>query len=78
MRMYNIRVKVECYISMGCVSEPELKKNLSDALREMAPDAEVVFLRVSAEEAEKLGLRGSPSVLIDGRDIQPAGMEGFG
>jgi acylphosphatase len=45
---------------------------------EAAPGAEVLFLRITDEEAARLGLRGSPSVLIDGVDIAPVEMEGFG
>lgn len=63
---------------MGCGSEPELRENLSEAVREAAPGAEVVFRRITDDEAARMGLRGSPSVLIDGRDIQPAELEGFG
>ncbi len=71
-------MKIECYISMGCGSEPELRKNLADAVREASPGAEVLIRRVSDEEAARMGIKGSPSVFIDGVDMQPAEMEGFG
>lgn len=71
-------MRVECYLSMGCGSESELRENLARAVAEAAPGAEVRFCRVTDEEAARLGLRGSPSVLIDGVDIQPVQMEGFG
>jgi hypothetical protein len=71
-------MKIECFISLGCGSEPELRENVMRAVAEAAPGAEVLFLRITDEEAARLGLRGSPSVLIDGVDIQPLEMEGFG
>lgn len=71
-------MKIECFISMGCGSEPELRENVMRAMAEAAPGAEVLFLRITDGEAARLGLRGSPSVLIDGVDIQPLEMEGFG
>ncbi len=71
-------MKIECYISAGCGSEPELRENLQRAGGEEAPDAEVTFRRITDAEAESMGLRGSPSVLINGRDISPAEMTGFG
>jgi hypothetical protein len=71
-------MKIECFISLGCGSEPELRENVMRAVAEAAPGAEVLFLRITDEEAARLGLRGSPSVLIDGVDIAPVEMEGFG
>lgn len=71
-------MRVECYLSMGCGSEPELRESVLKAVAEAAPGAEVHFRRITDEEAARLGLRGSPSVLIDGVDIQPVEMEGFG
>jgi hypothetical protein len=70
-------MKIECYLSMGCGSEAELRENVSRAVAGAAPGAEVLFRRITDEEAARLGLRGSPSVLIDGLDIQPVEMEGF-
>ncbi|MEJ2183677.1 MAG: hypothetical protein P8Y66_09145 [Nitrospirota bacterium] len=68
---------VECYLSPGCASEEALRANLEAALTAEGLRAEVRFLRVGEAEAARLGLRGSPSVRIDGRDVEPAEVEGF-
>jgi hypothetical protein len=70
-------MKIDCYLSIDCASENALRKNIIQSLHLEAIDAELVFNRITAGEAEVLGLKGSPSVLIDGRDIQPANMQGF-
>jgi len=70
-------MKIDCYLSIDCASENALRKNIIQSLNLEAIDAELVFHRITAGEAEVLGLKGSPSVLIDGRDIQPANMQGF-
>ncbi len=70
-------MNIECYISLGCGSEPELRENLQRAVAEEAPDAEVTFRRITDAESESMGLKGSPSVLINGRDISPVEMTGF-
>jgi hypothetical protein len=70
-------MKIYCYLSKDCASENALRENIIQALNLEAIDAELVFHRITADEAEVLGLKGSPTVLIDGRDIQPANMQGF-
>jgi hypothetical protein len=70
-------MKIECYLSLGCGAEQILRENIYQALAHEAVDAEVKFYRISDTEAEKLGLKGSPSVLIDGKDIQPVNVQGF-
>lgn len=39
--------------------------------------AEMNFYRIDESEALDLGLRGSPSIYINGEDIQPAEEKGF-
>ena len=70
-------IKIDCYMSMTCASEEPLRENINRALGELGIDAEVNFYRITEDEAKGLGLRGSPSVLINGQDIQPAPVEGF-
>lgn len=70
-------MKIECYLSLTCGSEDALRENVRIALALEAVNADVSFRRISNTEANALGLRGSPSVLIDGTDIQPANVEGF-
>lgn len=70
-------MRFDCYMSKGCASEAGLRKNLSAALANENVIAEVNFYRIDDAEAGNLGLRGSPSILLDGQDIQPAGVIGF-
>jgi len=64
-------------MSKGCASEADLRKNLSAALAMENVIAEVNFYGIDDVEASNLELRGSPSILVDGQDIQPAGVIGF-
>jgi hypothetical protein len=70
-------MKIDCYLSRGCASENALRENLNKALGLEAVEARVNFRRITDEEAEDLGLKGSPSVLIDGKDVQPVDVQGF-
>ncbi len=64
-------------MSSGCGSEESLRENIEAALSLECADAEVVFRRIRDEEAYALGLKGSPSVLINGKDIDPQELTGF-
>ncbi len=70
-------MKIECYISAGCGSEQSLRENVRKALELEGLDADVTFQRIKDQEAHALGLRGSPSVLINGQDIEPHDLIGF-
>ncbi len=70
-------MKIDCYMSLRCGSENALRENISKALELEKSSAEVNFYRITEDEARSLGLKGSPSVLIDSKDIQPADIEGF-
>jgi hypothetical protein len=71
------KTKIVCYLSTGCTSESMLKKNIKDALILEGLKAEVKFLRVDNARASNLKLRGSPSVFINGIEVQPINIEGF-
>jgi hypothetical protein len=64
-------------MSFGCGSEEELRDNISKALTLEKIEAKVKFYRITDDEADTKGLKGSPSVLVDGVDIQPADIIGF-
>lgn len=70
-------MQIDCYLSAGCASENALRENLNQALRLEAVKAQVNFRRITDEEAADLGLKGSPSVLINGKDVQPVHVQGF-
>ena len=67
-------MKVELLWWDGCPSYPEARELLEEVL---AGRAEVELREVrSDEEAEALGFPGSPTIRIDGRDVDPAGAFG--
>jgi hypothetical protein len=70
-------VKIDCYISQGCGSEDALKENIDSALQAEKIQAEVGIHRTSDEKAAELKLSGSPSVFINGKELQPSGTIGF-
>ncbi len=49
----------------------KLKENIEKALIEEGTEAEVFFREISQDEAEQLGIGGSPTVWMDGNDIEP-------
>jgi len=70
-------MKIDCYISQGCGSEEALKENIARALEAEGIQAKAGFHRISDEQAAELKLSGSPSVFIDGKELQPQGIAGF-
>jgi hypothetical protein len=70
-------MKIDCYISQGCGSEEALKENIARAMEADNIRAEVSMHRISDEQAANLKLSGSPSVFIDGIELQPQGIAGF-
>lgn len=71
-------IRIDCYISQGCSSEETLRENIKKALDLEGIEAEVNYHIITDEDAVKMGLKGSPSVLINGEELQPAGVMGFG
>lgn len=71
-------MKISCYLSQGCSSEGELKANISGALEAEQIEAEVSVQRIDDARALELKLNGSPSVFIDGKELQPQNVVGFG
>lgn len=70
-------MKINCYISEKCGSEEVLKKNINEALHLEGFEAEVNIFVIDNEKANELGLRGSPSVFINGKEVQPVDITGF-
>lgn len=73
-------IKIECYLSNDCGSEDELRHNIEEALRLEGITSEIRISRIDTAVARALGFQGSPTVLVNGRDIAPApaSMQGFG
>ena len=70
-------MKIDCYLSHGCGSEEALRGNITQALVIEKVKAEVNFNIIDDEKAVALGLSGSPSVFVNGKEIQPQRTVGF-
>jgi hypothetical protein len=68
-------VKVELLWWEGCPSTAKALEELKAALAEQGLDPDGVEVRevTSGEQAERERFFGSPTIRIDGRDVQPAG-----
>ena len=71
------QLTIDCYLSQGCQSEEALKISIATALERDGIKADVNFHRINDAEASSLGLSGSPSVFINGKELQPSGTVGF-
>ena len=57
-----------------CPSYPEARRLLGEVLAERGLDTTVQVREVtSQDEAEKLGFPGSPTIRVNGRDVDPVG-----
>jgi hypothetical protein len=70
-------MRVELLFWPGCPSHPEALELLREVLagRGLPTDVEVREV-TTHEEAERLAFPGSPTIRIDGRDVDPAGATG--
>jgi hypothetical protein len=67
-------MKVELFYWEGCPSHPEALELLEAVLAERGLDTPVELRRVETdEEAQALRFPGSPTIRVDGRDVDPAG-----
>ncbi len=58
----------------GCPSHPEARQLLDDVLAARELDVEVKVREVRTQaEAEELRFPGSPTIRVDGRDVDPDG-----
>jgi hypothetical protein len=70
-------MKIDCYFSMDCRSDELLRKNVPEALAAEGIDADINYHRIDDHEATRMGLKGSPTILIDGADPFPSEISGF-
>jgi hypothetical protein len=67
-------VKIEMLFWEGCPSHPEALELLRDVLRERGIEDPIELREVfTLEDAVEHGFPGSPTIRIDGRDVDPAG-----
>ena len=66
--------KIEIYFWEGCPSHPEALELLREVLAEHGLDAPVELHEVfTHEQAQELRFPGSPTIRVDGRDVDPEG-----
>jgi 8-oxo-dGTP pyrophosphatase MutT (NUDIX family) len=67
-------VRIEFLYWEGCPSHPEAEALLREVVEERGIDAPIEMRHVQTrEEAVALSFPGSPTIRIDGRDVDPAG-----
>ncbi len=60
----------------GCPSHPKARQRLRQALDELGLEAEIEEIQVlTDEDAERWNFPGSPTILVEGRDIDPQGAQ---
>jgi hypothetical protein len=65
---------IELFYWQGCPSYPEAKSLVEQILAALGRDDEIVMTEVTSdEEAERLRFPGSPTIRVDGRDVDPEG-----
>ncbi len=70
-------MRIGCYLSPECASEEPLRENIKKALDIEKIEADVNLTRIDDNKAVALGVSGSPSVFINGKELPPQGMVGF-
>ena len=64
-------MKIEFYYFDGCPSHEPAFENLQEVLIEKGIESEIETIKVnSPEDAERLNFQGSPSIRINGKDIE--------
>ncbi len=72
-------IHVQVQMSPGCGHGQKTVELVRRVLDELAPDAQIETVTVATmDDAERLGFRGSPTVLVDGTDIEPGPPGGVG
>ena len=72
-------MRVQVMMSPGCNHGQQTLELVREVVRIIAPSAEVEAVAVTtAEEGERLGFLGSPTVLVNGVDIEPDRPAGAG
>jgi hypothetical protein len=72
-------ISVQVQMSPGCGHGQKTVGLVREVLAELAPDARIEAVTVATlDDAERLGFRGSPTVLVEGIDIEPGPPSGVG
>ena len=62
-------MKIDCYLSEHCGSYHQLRENIDRALAESGLRADVEYHTLQYDEAVIRGVKGSPSIWVNGRDL---------
>ena len=66
-------MKVEILYLAGCPNHPPTVDLAGDVIRQLGINAEIEEVEVTGpDDAEQIGFLGSPTVLVDGVDVEPA------
>jgi hypothetical protein len=69
-------VRIELFFWEGCPSYPEAKELLQEVLDARGIRVPIEMREVRThEQAAELAFPGSPTIRVDGRDVDPAGAE---
>ena len=66
-------MKIDCYLSEHCGSYHQLRENIDRALAESGLMADVEYHTIQYDEAVERGVKGSPSIWVNGKDLFDAG-----
>ncbi len=62
-------MKIDCYLSEHCGSYHQLRENIDRALAESRMKADVEYHTIQYDEAIERGVKGSPSIWVNGSDL---------
>ena len=78
-RSRRMALTVQVQMSPGCGHGQKTVELVRRVVDEVAPEARIEAVTVATlDDAERLGFRGSPTVLVDGTDIEPGPPGGGG
>ena len=66
-------MKIDCHMAEQCGSYYELREVVNQALSELGVSADVVYHTIYYDDAVNLGIKGSPSIWINGKDAFEGG-----
>jgi len=72
-------IKIEFLFWQGCPSHPQALKRLQEVIADLGVEARIEQIQVHADEdAERLHFPGSPTIRVDGVDVDPVGAAQMG
>ena len=65
-------MKIDLLFTRGCSSKKETENLVASIVAELSPESEIGITMVdSPEKARELGFPGSPTIRINGHDLEP-------